>query len=71
MMSLTCRVQSAQHVQDEHHFIFDCPLYSHTRARHATPLQQTLSVSHVVARYEPNARGGFVRCLNPLLFCPP
>ena len=30
---LVCK--SSQHVEDEHHYISDCPLYSHIRARHA------------------------------------
>ena len=38
--------KSSQHVEDEHHFIFDCPLYSHIRARHASLFQQTSSVSN-------------------------
>ena len=33
-LCLVCK--SSQHVEDEHHFIFDCLLYSHIRARHAS-----------------------------------
>ena len=52
---------SSQHVEDKHHFIFDCPLYCHIRARHASLFQQTSSVSDFFARFEPNACGGFIR----------
>ncbi len=37
---LVCK--SSQHVEDEHHFIFDCPLYSHIRARHASLFRKLL-----------------------------
>ena len=37
-----CQVcKSSQHVEDEHHFSFDCPLYSHIRTTHASLFQQT------------------------------
>ncbi len=58
-LCLVCK--SSQHVEDEHHFIFDCPLYSHIRAKHASLFQQTTFVSDFFARCEPNACGGFIR----------
>ena len=36
---------SAQQVEDEHHFLFDCPAYSSIRASHASLFQCACSVS--------------------------
>ncbi len=64
-------IKSSQHVEDEHHFIFDCPLYSHIRARHARLFQQTFSMTDFIARCEPNACGGFIRtcCAHTAIAC--
>lgn len=45
---LVCR--STQHVEDEHHFLFDCPAYSSLRASHASLFQQACKVAGVVCR---------------------
>ncbi len=37
-LCLVCR--SAQQVEDEHHFLFDCPMYSSIRASHASLFQR-------------------------------
>ena len=44
---LVCK--ASQHVEDENHFMFDCLLYSHIRAKHASVFQQTSSVSDFFA----------------------
>ena len=49
-LCLVCK--SSQHVEDEHHFIFCCPLYSHITARPARLFQQTSSVSDFVLGLE-------------------
>ncbi|KAL3139588.1 hypothetical protein ABBQ38_003907 [Trebouxia sp. C0009 RCD-2024] len=33
-------IRSAQQVEDEHHFLFDCPMYSSLRASHASVFQR-------------------------------
>ena len=58
-LCLVCR--STQHVEDEHHFLFDCAVYSSLQAHHASLFQQTCSVSDVFTSCDPNARGGFIR----------
>ena len=52
---------SAQQVEDEHHFLFDCPMYSYIRASHASVFQRACSVSDFFATCEANACGGFIR----------
>ena len=47
--------------EDEQHFILDCPAYSHLRTNHASLVQQVCTVSDFMAKYEPNACGGFIR----------
>ena len=58
-LCLVCR--SAQQVEDEHHFLFDCPMYSSIRSSHASLFQRACSVSDFFASCEPNACGGFIR----------
>ena len=53
--------RSAQQVEDEHHFLFDCPMYSSIRASHASVFQRACSVSDFFANCEANACGGFIR----------
>ena len=58
-LCLVCR--STQHVEDEHHFLFDCPVYSSLRASHASLFQHACSVSDFFTRCEVNMCGGFIR----------
>ena len=58
-LCLVCR--STQHMKDEHHFLFDCPVYSSLRASHASLFQQACSVSDFCIGCEANACGGFIR----------
>ena len=62
---------SLQEVEDEQHFLFECPAYSHIRAKHADLLQQIFTVPDFFARIEPNACGAFLRecssCRNSIL----
>ncbi len=60
-----CQVcHSLHNVEDEQHFIFDCPAYSHIRKKHANLFQQTCAVPGFIAQCEPNAcRGFFQRTL--------
>ena len=52
---------SAQQVEDEHHFLFDCPVYTSIRAGHASLFQHACSVSDFFAKCEANTCGGFIR----------
>ncbi len=52
---------SAQQVEDEHHFLFACPMFSSIRASHASLFQRACSVSDFFASCESNACGGFIR----------
>jgi len=57
-----CQVcHSMQDVEDEQHFIFDCPAYSHIRTKHASLFQQTRTVPDFITSCEPNVCGGFLR----------
>ena len=58
-LCLVC--SSAQQVEDEHHFLFDCPAYSSIRASHANLFQCACSVSDFFDSCEANACGGFIR----------
>ena len=58
-LCLVCR--SSQQVEDEHHFLFDCPAYSSIRASHASLFQCACSVSDFFDSCEANACGGFIR----------
>ena len=52
---------SAQHVEDEHHFLFDCPVYSSIRASYANIFQRDWTVSDFFASNETNTCGSFIR----------
>ena len=57
-----CQVcHSSQEVEDEHHFIFECPAYNHIRTKHTNLFQQTFTVSQFLTKSELNACGGFLR----------
>ena len=58
-LCLVC--SSAQDVEDDHHFLFDCPAYSSIRASHANLFQCACSVSGFFDNCEANACGGFIR----------
>ena len=58
-LCLVC--SSAQQVEDEHNFLFDCPAYSSIRASHANLFQCACSVSDFFDSCEANACGGFIR----------
>ena len=58
-LCLVC--SSAQQVEDEHHFLFDCPAYSSIRASHANLFQCACSVSDFFDSCEANASGVFIR----------
>ena len=58
-LCLAC--SSAQDVEDEHHFLFDCPAYSSIRASHANLFQCACSVFGFFDNCEANACGGFIR----------
>ena len=63
-LCLVCR--STQDVEDEHHFLFDCPVYSSLPASHVSMFQQTCSVSDFFTRCEAHA-GGFIRSCFSLI----
>ena len=57
-----CQVcNSGQDVEDEHHFLFDCPAYSYIRLKHMHVFEQVCTVPEFLARCEPNACAGFLR----------
>ena len=58
-LCLVCR--SSQQVEDEHHYLFDCPAYSCIRASHANLFQCACSVSDLFDSCEANACGEFIR----------
>ena len=63
---MLCQVcHSLQDVEDEQHFIFECPAYSHLRIKHASLFQQVCTVSDFMAKCEPNTCGGFLRNCFP------
>ncbi len=47
---LVCK--SLQEVEDEQHFLFQCPAYNHIRAKHAGLFQQIFTVPDFFARIE-------------------
>ncbi len=56
---LLCHSRSAE---DEHHFLFDCPVYSHIRDRHPAVFQTpSPTVARKLATTEPNLLGGYLR----------
>ena len=50
-------------VEDEQHFVFDCPayLYNHIRSQHLNLLQHCCTIADFMAFCEPNTCGGFFR----------
>ncbi len=65
-----CQVcHSLQDVEDEQHFVFDCPAYSHIRTKHASLFQQTFTVPDFIAKCESNACGGKTAFLVGSVFC--
>jgi len=48
-------------VEDEQHFVFDCPAYSHIRSQHLDLLQHCCTIADFIILCEPNACGGFLR----------
>ena len=56
---------SAWQMEDEHHFLFDCPAYSSIRGSHANFSQCACSVSDIFDSCEAKACGGVIRnCLS-------
>ena len=47
-------------VDDEQHFIFDCPAYSHVRVMHMNLFQCCCIVADFLSLCEPNACGGYL-----------
>ena len=58
-LCLVCK--SLDCVEDEQHFVFDCPAYSHIRSQHSELLQHCCTIADFVTLCEPNACGGFLR----------
>ena len=52
---------SCQDMEDEQHFLFDCPVYSSIWTSHASLFQHTRSVTDLFSKCEPNACDGFIR----------
>ena len=48
-------------VEDEQHFIFNCPAYDHIRVKHVNLLQYCCTVADFLSLCESNACGGFLR----------
>ena len=48
-------------MEDEHHFLFDCPAYSSIRGSHANLSQCACSVSEIFDSCKANACGGVIR----------
>ena len=48
-------------MEDEQHFIFDCPAYDHIRVKHVNLLQYCCAVADFSSLCEPDACGGFLR----------
>ena len=59
-------------VEDEQHFVFDCPAYSHIRSQHLGILQHCRTIADFMTLCEPNACGDFLRecfaCRKQILF---
>jgi len=58
-LCLVCK--SLDCVEDEQHFVFDCPAYSHIRSQHLDLLQHCCTIADFMIFCEPNACGGFLR----------
>ena len=50
-LCLVCK--SSQHVEDEQHFLFECPVYSSVRLRHASWFQDVSSVPDFFVKWIP------------------
>ena len=58
-LCLVCK--SLDCVEDEQHFVFYCPAYSHIRSQHLDLLQHCCTIADFMILCEPNACGGFLR----------
>ena len=58
-LCLVCK--SLDCVDDEQHFVFDCPAHNHIRSQHLDLLQHCYNVAHFMTVCEPNTCGGFLR----------
>jgi len=58
-LCLVCK--SLDCVEDEQHFVFYCPAYSHIRSQHLDLLQHCCTIADFMTLCEPNACGGFLR----------
>ena len=58
-LCLVCK--SLDCVEDEQHFVFDCPAYIHIRSQRLDILQHYCTTAHFVSLCEPNSCGGFFR----------
>lgn len=57
-----CQLSCSTSVEDEHHFLFDCPAYMHIRDKHAPLFQAaTPSVALFVNNSDSNAVGRYLR----------
>ena len=66
MHALGCSKSTKLHyksecVEDEHHFLFDCPAYAHIRYNHATLFHGIQTVSAVVNNDNPCLLGRYLR----------
>jgi len=55
-LCLVCK--SLDCVEDEQHFVFYCPAYSHIRSQHLDLLQHCCTIADFMILCEPNACGG-------------
>ena len=58
-LCLVCK--SLDCVEDEQHFVSDCPAYSHIRSQHVDLLQHYCAIAGFMTSCEPNACGAFLR----------
>ena len=56
-----CEVCKSECVENEHHFLFDCPAYAHIRYNHATLFHGIQTVSAVVNNDNPCLLGRYLR----------
>lgn len=61
-----CEVCKSLCGEDEHHLLFDCPAYSHSRYKHATLSHDFQIVSFVLDSSDPCLLGHYFRqCFEP------
>ena len=48
-------------MEDEQHFVFDCPAYSHIRSQHVDLLLHCCTIADFMILCEPNACGGLLK----------